>query len=129
MGYWDCSRPASQFENVTSREIVGGRESGKGVWKLGLKYFYNDRKMQENIKESIISKSIELQAQSQKNSMDSTETSRRISLHEYYDDELDITVLSSSSDPSDSSPESPTSITDSLYANEEFQILMEETVN
>lgn len=43
-----------------------------------------------------MNRSLETSGNSKKNSTDSTDTSRRVSLYEYYDDELDITVLSGS---------------------------------
>lgn len=44
-----------------------------------------------------MSRSFETSENSKKNSIDSTEaSSKRMSIFEYYDDELDITVLSSS---------------------------------
>lgn len=43
-----------------------------------------------------MNRSLETSGNSKKNSSDTTDSSRRVSLYEYYDDELDITVLSGS---------------------------------
>lgn len=86
--------------------------------RLTSKYYYNVRKVEQSLKEMIMEKSFQKAQNSKKNSTDSTEEQKRLSFHEHYDSELDITILSSEEIAKE----------EGNLGNDGFELLVEETM-